>query len=79
MFRVCKEIIMAMSNINNRGAVMSQAPSSNFDWSKHVISSAELNEYYGEIDFCQSLREKTMTCGDCGQRNRFVTRVMKIH
>lgn len=60
------------------GAVMSQAPSSNFDWSKHVISASELNEYYGEIDFCQSLREKTMTCGDCGQRNRIDCEVQNV-
>merc|ERR1719369_846545 len=58
------------------GAIFSQA--SSYDWSSHVISSSDLEDYYGEIDLCRHLKEQTVTCHDCGERNRVDMEVQNV-
>jgi len=48
------------------GAVISG--SSGFDWKKERLREAELAKHYNEIDLCNDIKKKTITCKKCGQR-----------
>jgi len=50
------------------GAILSN--SSGFDWKKERLSNIELAKYYKDIDDCDEIRQKTITCNKCGHRLR---------
>ena len=52
------------------GAILTNT--SRFDWKKERLSELELKDYYKEIDVCNELRLKTITCKTCGSRLRYV-------
>lgn len=58
------------------GAILTQVNS--YDWTKEKLIGSDLSDYYGEIDFCQHLLEKTITCNQCGNRHRIEKEVEQI-
>ena len=47
----------------------------NFDWEKERVSPAESSNYFGHIDQCRVIREKTIICKECHNRLRQVSSV----
>jgi len=68
------EILQTLSKkLKNPGYIIGGAiltNTSRFDWKKERLTELELNDYYKEIDVCNELRLKTITCKTCGSRLR---------
>lgn len=49
-----------------------------YDWAEGSIPLGEMRRHCREIDICNSLTQKTLTCGNCGQRLKIEKAVENI-
>ena len=53
------------------GAILCNTkPNPSFEWEKERLSREEYKAYFGHIDQCHDIKEKTITCKSCGNRLR---------
>ena len=43
-----------------------------YDWEKEKLTDSELINHFQDIEFCSTLKIKTLTCEACGLRLRWV-------
>jgi len=62
------------------GAILCNSKSNpSFDWEKERLTQEEYKNYFGHIDQCHDIKEKTITCKVCGNRLRIGSEVSNVN
>jgi len=69
-----------LKNFRSRrnGLMLGATVFSVFDWDENKVSDNDLKTFSNDINFCQALTKRTLTCSSCGQRFRIEKEVESV-